>query len=883
MHIKFLKHGRGDARKAVAYLLATHDHKGVERASVEVLRGDPQQFAEVANSLNFQHKYRSGVIPWAPEDKPSPQQIEKTLDQFESLAFAGLEQNRFVWCAVKHTEQNGAVHIHNLIARVDLETGKSFNPAPPGWQKDFDPLRDALNYENGWSRPNDPARARLVQPGHHALFDAAALRTGLNSPNAKEQITGWLVQRIEAGQVNDRAGVVASLAEVGEITRQGKDYISVKPVGFEKAIRLKGAVYDQDFKRDEFIRAAERKAATGSATDRTADQRAAQAARRDLAAAILRRAEYNRQRYSTAAASIEQKSDKHPQGHSATEPDADKRDPGSDQALGLVDEVATADSPDHLPRALLRDLGLVPDPDPVGNHENPERPAIQDAQGRVDIVHDQQKSGSVPTDQLTAKEKRSDEKSESGSHDSSARLSPFARAVARGKFVRAFEPLRNRDADRPGLQSSKRLVPQRLPLLRQPSASPGFQQRGHVVLLSVVQRFRNLHHALHRLYAIMRHSHDRARTSSLANSIEAVQRVDSAIASRASPVESLAESGRLLDAASRGLATATQDLKQKQRDEIESFKTQINLAEYAQSLGYEVDQKESSRASTVMRRGDDKIIVATDADGHGIYFSVHDDRDNGTIIDFAQRRQGKNLGQVRKELRPWIGSASSSYRPQRRTQAERPKKPAPSNHDRQKIFASWLQMQPAGKHQYLMRERKLSATILADARFASQIRIDDRRNTVFPHFDHDGLTGYELKNKGFTGFARGGEKAVWHSSNLDHAPRVVVVESAIDAMSHAQLKRDREAAYISTGGAMSDKQRQLLREHLAAAKDRGAEIILATDNDEGGNKLATEISHLIPDAPMTRVLPTDGKDWNDMLQKQVDHEKSRWNGPSYHM
>ena len=90
-------------------------------------------------------------------------------------------------------------------------------------------------------------------------------------------------------------------------------------------------------------------------------------------------------------------------------------------------------------------------------------------------------------------------------------------------------------------------------------------------------------------------------------------------------------------------------------DELERFKSQINLAEYAQAQGYEIDRKESSRASTVMRSGGDKIIVATDTDGHGIYFSVRDDADHGSIIDFVQKRQGLNLGQVRKELRPWIG------------------------------------------------------------------------------------------------------------------------------------------------------------------------------------------------------------------------------------
>ena len=56
--------------------------------------------------------------------------------------------------------------MHVLTARCDLETGKRLNIALPGWQKTFDPLRDAYNHEHGRSRPDDPARAQ--QPGHRA-------------------------------------------------------------------------------------------------------------------------------------------------------------------------------------------------------------------------------------------------------------------------------------------------------------------------------------------------------------------------------------------------------------------------------------------------------------------------------------------------------------------------------------------------------------------------------------------------------------------------------------------------------------------------------------------------------------------------------------------
>jgi hypothetical protein len=93
-------------------------------------------------------------------------------------------------------------------------------------------------------------------------------------------------------------------------------------------------------------------------------------------------------------------------------------------------------------------------------------------------------------------------------------------------------------------------------------------------------------------------------------------------------------------------------------DELQKFKTGVNLSEFAASRGYALDRRESSRNSAVMRHPDgDKIIIAkNEASGDWIYFSVRDDRDNGTIIDFLQRRGGGSLGEVRKTLRTWLGS-----------------------------------------------------------------------------------------------------------------------------------------------------------------------------------------------------------------------------------
>ncbi|MBF0554729.1 MAG: hypothetical protein HQK96_09290 [Nitrospirae bacterium] len=91
-------------------------------------------------------------------------------------------------------------------------------------------------------------------------------------------------------------------------------------------------------------------------------------------------------------------------------------------------------------------------------------------------------------------------------------------------------------------------------------------------------------------------------------------------------------------------------------DELERFKSEINLAEVAEGYGYTLDPRESSRGSLAMRRASDgdKIVVATAPDGHGVYFSVRDDQDNGSVIDFVMRRDGVSLGRVRQILRPWL-------------------------------------------------------------------------------------------------------------------------------------------------------------------------------------------------------------------------------------
>ena len=301
MHIKFLKHGTGSAKKAADYLIQENDYRGEVRAEVSVLRGDPYQVAAVSDSLAFKYKYTSGMIAWAPEDQPADQQIEKVLDDFERTAWAGFDRDRYCWSAVLHREDNGGCHIHIFAARTDLETGKSLNIAPPGHLKTFDALRDYYNHKERWARPDDPERARLYQPGFHTYIDAAKIRAGIEvEPDPRQLVTDFLMQRIESGEIEDRTDIIQSLHDAGlETPRQGKQYITVLDPKTDRKFRLKGAIYNAEFKRSELEESFTGENTERPGRDREHDNRRAFEALKELENRIENRAVYNRKRYQT--------------------------------------------------------------------------------------------------------------------------------------------------------------------------------------------------------------------------------------------------------------------------------------------------------------------------------------------------------------------------------------------------------------------------------------------------------------------------------------------------------------------------------------------------------------------------------------------------------
>ena len=251
MHIKN-GGGKGGGRAAEIYLFQKFDSKGIERARIELLRGNPSQVTATIDSLTFKHTYTSSVIAWHVDDRPTQKQIDDVLDDFEKMAYAGLQGNQYNYYAVLHGEKDGGVHIHIISPRVELQSGKSLNIAPPNWQKAFDPVRDKHNVLNDWRRPDDGSQVRLVNDKGFMKYSQMPYSI------AKKELHRQVMQSYDEGNLQNADDVEKFLSTIPNVTvdrRKGKGgdkILRVYVKGHKKAMRLEGAVFYRNFSAKEF-------------------------------------------------------------------------------------------------------------------------------------------------------------------------------------------------------------------------------------------------------------------------------------------------------------------------------------------------------------------------------------------------------------------------------------------------------------------------------------------------------------------------------------------------------------------------------------------------------------------------------------------------------
>ncbi|MDR2745461.1 MAG: relaxase/mobilization nuclease domain-containing protein [Desulfovibrio sp.] len=302
MHIKLFSHGQGNGDMPTRYLVRM-DYPGRKETPPEVLRGDPDVTRDLIDSIDRRWKFSAGVLAWHPDDSVTPEQEERVMDDFEKVAFAGLEpdQRNILWVRHGHA---GHHELHFVVPRLELAGGKAFNAFPPGWEKAFGVFRDLHNHREDWARPDDPARARLHTPEHADLHRARLLRWGKtpgkdDRAEAKEAIHAYLAAKLEQGLVQSREDVLSALRGAGlSINRAGKDYITVKDSDSGEKLRLKGGIYGEQWNFAEFTdRTAQGQNRAGDTGDRKPDPATIRELEQELDRIIEKRAQYNRKRY----------------------------------------------------------------------------------------------------------------------------------------------------------------------------------------------------------------------------------------------------------------------------------------------------------------------------------------------------------------------------------------------------------------------------------------------------------------------------------------------------------------------------------------------------------------------------------------------------------
>lgn len=283
-------------------------------------------------------------------------------------------------------------------------------------------------------------------------------------------------------------------------------------------------------------------------------------------------------------------------------------------------------------------------------------------------------------------------------------------------------------------------------------------------------------------------------------------------------------------------------------DELKRFKSDISLVDFAETNGFEIDNKRKSRSSfSVTMKGSAGKIVIARKDDHDVFFDVHDQNKSGSILDFCKHYLSLNLGHARKLLRKWSGS-TDHVETKKTVLSQKPVESA----DKTSEFYS---LYPCVHSEFL---DKRCITVRND-----DVRQNRKGGVCFPHYDDQGvICGWEVRARQFKGFE--GSKGVGQVE-AGFGAGVVISESMIDSLSYAQLHSSDVGLCMSTGGSASDDQIASIKSLLYLGKHTGP-VYVATDADEAGNALAARIQAVLPDS--IRVIPTSGKDWNDVLMQQ---------------
>ena len=246
MIVRIFNAGISKGESPVNYLLSERDHTGEQRAVMPfVLSGNPDTTIAVINSIQRKHKYVSGAIAFRDTERPTREQLHGAIRTFKETFCPGLSGDQFNSLFVLH-EDKGNTEVHFVVPMIEFASGrgKRMNIHPPGGQnvRLYEAFTQVMNHRLGYAQVI-PDPLKLAMSGFERRTEV-----GQRDRDNKLYLHKRLTRMIRSGEVANRDQLCHVLSEEFgvEITRQGRDYISVKFPGDAKAKRFRGPFYRAD-------------------------------------------------------------------------------------------------------------------------------------------------------------------------------------------------------------------------------------------------------------------------------------------------------------------------------------------------------------------------------------------------------------------------------------------------------------------------------------------------------------------------------------------------------------------------------------------------------------------------------------------------------------
>jgi 5S rRNA maturation endonuclease (ribonuclease M5) len=298
------------------------------------------------------------------------------------------------------------------------------------------------------------------------------------------------------------------------------------------------------------------------------------------------------------------------------------------------------------------------------------------------------------------------------------------------------------------------------------------------------------------------------------------------------------------------------------KKEIDIFKTDISLIDFVASLGGEIKKDKSTKNSVVVDFHNTKFVITRNVNGHYIYFDLFNSSSNGTIIDFYKNVVDKNADfkKIMINLRKFY---KNGY-----IQVE--KLEISNSVDEVFNYSRITKNIEETDINTISINRNISVDTIKE--FKDIILKDNRTNNCFSNFEYYfdendrfkfNLCGFEIKNS-TTGFKQQlGNKGLW-GKKLGHSQDIYLFESAYDAIAFREMYQEM-GFYISTAGAISQKQIEYLKAIIKSAKSNN--IYICLDNDDAGNVLSDNITEQLKTLKINiHRYKSQSKDWNQDLK-----------------